>query len=153
MKINHMFGLLLLLFTLESFSQAYMVIHRSDGTEERIPVESIQKVTFDLSTVSIQPGAAMPSVKKVNKLFNKVIQSSHSARIKYSVENAGQVNITVYDVKGRKIHTILNRHMSPGAHSIVWNGTDSYGGKLSAGPYLLDIRAGSKTSQHLLILN
>lgn len=152
MKFNFIVSLLLL-YSLDSFSQNSMILHKADGTKEHIPLESIQKITFDMSTVSIQPRLGLPTVKKINEIINKVIHTSHLAHIKYSVEKACLVNITVFDVKGRKIHTILNSHMSPGSHSTIWNGTDSNGKKFSAGPYLVNIRAGSKTSHHLLILD
>ena len=51
------------------------------------------------------------------------------------------VNITIYDMLGRKVRTILNQQQDPGYKSLIWNATNDYGKPVSAGIYLNQIQA------------
>jgi len=44
--------------------------------------------------------------------------------IKYSVKQATPVSITIYNVKGQKVKTLVNSVVESGDHSVLWNGTD-----------------------------
>lgn len=46
-------------------------------------------------------------------------------------------SITVYDDKGRKIKTLLNRELLGGAGNVKWEGTKEDGTKASIGPYII----------------
>ncbi|MEE8186744.1 MAG: T9SS type A sorting domain-containing protein [Nitrososphaerales archaeon] len=44
--------------------------------------------------------------------------------IESSMPRAAFVTLTVYDVMGRKVETILKQHMEAGYHTLQWNATD-----------------------------
>ena len=41
--------------------------------------------------------------------------------ITYRIERAGQVKLTVYDLLGRKVTTLVESAMIPGNYSVRWN--------------------------------
>jgi len=60
--------------------------------------------------------------------------------INFSIMEEGQVEISIYDVKGRKIVTLLNRNIS--ANELVtvsWDGKDKSGMKLASGIYIFKL--------------
>ncbi len=52
------------------------------------------------------------------------------------------VNITIYDMMGRVVKTIVNSQQNAGFKSVRWNATDDKGSPVSAGLYLYTIEAG-----------
>jgi hypothetical protein len=58
-----------------------------------------------------------------------------STTIFYSLSEPGLVNITLYDINGRKVAVLVNEVQTGGTHSLVWNGTDSNKNKLKCGIY------------------
>jgi len=72
--------------------------------------------------------------------------------LRYNLPENGHVNITVYDMLGRKVRTILNQQQDPGYKSLIWDATNDYGKPVSAGIYLYQIQAGEYISTKKMVL-
>lgn len=74
--------------------------------------------------------------------------------IRFSVsENTGIINITIFNLKGQKIKTILNEELSAGYHNVIWNGTDDFNKAVASGIYLLKFEtAGYKRINKMIML-
>jgi len=59
-----------------------------------------------------------------------------STEIDFELPQADHVNVSVYNVQGQKVATLLDDHLNAGAHTITWNAVDSHGLQLSSGVYL-----------------
>lgn len=75
-----------------------------------------------------------------------------STTIEYSLPVASRVNITVYNVLGRRVKTLLDRPVSAGPHHVVWNGTDRSEHLVSSGIYFYRITAGDFVRTRKMIL-
>jgi len=51
------------------------------------------------------------------------------------------VNITIYDLLGKQVRTLINQTQEAGFKSVIWNATNDYGKPVSAGVYLYQIQA------------
>jgi hypothetical protein len=58
-----------------------------------------------------------------------------STTISWEQPTAGQINVSIYDITGRRVRTLLNKHEQAGSHSLVWDGTNDFGQRLSTGAY------------------
>lgn len=56
--------------------------------------------------------------------------------INYQLPKTGLVNISVYNIIGQKIKTLLNEQKPAGAYQVIWDGTDQAGKQVSSGVYL-----------------
>jgi len=63
--------------------------------------------------------------------------------IPYNLPENIFVNITIYDLLGRQVKTLVNQVQNTGFNSIQWNATNDYGEPVSAGIYLYQIQAGT----------
>ena len=65
----------------------------------------------------------------------------------------GHVNITIYNIRGQRVKTLVNDHLPAGRHSVVWNGRDDNGRTVSSGIYFYRMTAGefSETRRMLLM--
>ena len=55
--------------------------------------------------------------------------------IQFVIVNNSYVTIEIYDIKGKKIKTLLQQQMSQGIHSVIWKGDDDYHQKIGSGVY------------------
>jgi len=63
-----------------------------------------------------------------------------STQIKYEINTQSEVNISIYDISGKIIKTLVNHTVQPGVHAVDWNGLNSSGEKVSNGIYLCTLR-------------
>jgi len=61
--------------------------------------------------------------------------------IGYSLAVKSDVVLSIYNVLGKKIRTLVSGEKSMGEHSSIWDGTDDYGRPVSAGVYIYTIQA------------
>ena len=62
--------------------------------------------------------------------------------IRYDIPDNSFVDLSVFDIMGRKIKTLINEKQTPGRKTIIWNATNATGSKVSAGMYFYVIQAG-----------
>ncbi len=70
----------------------------------------------------------------------------------YSLKEAGSVNISIHNLKGELVTTLLDATKNPGQHIIGWNGTDHQGCPVANGVYFCTLRAGGQRSLRRLVL-
>ncbi len=63
----------------------------------------------------------------------------------FSIKAAGNVNLTVYDVVGRRVRELVNERRERGAYKVVWDGQNDTGQTVASGVYFYKITAGSFT--------
>ncbi len=63
-----------------------------------------------------------------------------------------KVNLTIYDLRGRKVKTLIDEDLVPGSHRIVWDGKSDAGEKMSSGIYFSMIRSGGFTGVRKMIM-
>jgi len=62
-------------------------------------------------------------------------------RINYDLPIQGNVTITIHDILGRHIKTLVNQDQPAGHRSVIWDATNDQGNPVSAGVYLYQIQA------------
>ncbi|MBN2001535.1 right-handed parallel beta-helix repeat-containing protein [candidate division KSB1 bacterium] len=72
--------------------------------------------------------------------------------IRYSVPAPGRVFITVYNLRGEKIRTLLQQSQLPGIFGVVWDGKSEYGIDVSSGIYFIHVQCGGQTRVSKILL-
>jgi len=73
--------------------------------------------------------------------------------ISYTLEAPGSVNLSVYDVLGRKIRELVCGNVCAGRHTVLWNGLDERGEPVSSGVYFAILSNGNRrTAKRMLLL-
>jgi serine protease AprX len=78
--------------------------------------------------------------------------SRNSVRIDFSIPFIQNAKLAVYDVCGKKVRTLVDRVYKQGNFSIVWDGTDDCGKRVSAGIYFCRIESQGTALTNKLIL-
>ena len=72
--------------------------------------------------------------------------------LSYDLPEDALVNITIYDMMGRQVSTLVNSQQSAGYKSVQWNATNNAGQPVSAGLYLYTIQAGEFRQTRKMVL-
>jgi len=72
--------------------------------------------------------------------------------LRYDLPEDALVNITIYDIMGRIVRTLINSQQNAGFKSIQWNATNDAGSPLSAGLYLYKIQADNLVQTSKMVL-
>ena len=56
--------------------------------------------------------------------------------IKYQLPKTSKVTLTIYNILGQKIKTLVDEEKQTGYYSVKWDGTDDFGAKVSSGIYI-----------------
>ena len=76
-----------------------------------------------------------------------------STTISYNLPIDSYVNISIFDVLGRSIKTLINKHMRAGKNFVHWNGLNDQGKLVAGGVYIYTIESGDyKESKKMILL-
>ena len=109
------------------------------------------EIIFDQRRLSTNANLAVPTsfvlYPNFPNPFNPV------TTIRYDLPIRAKVELTIFDLMGRKVFTFMNRTEDAGFRSVQWAGTDELGRSVSAGVYLFHLQAGeySQTRKMLLL--
>ena len=90
--------------------------------------------------------ASFPILYNYPNPFNPV------THLRYNLPEDAMVNITIYNMMGRKISTLVSSQQTAGFKSVRWNATNDKGSPVSAGLYLYTIQAGDFRQTKKMVL-
>ena len=74
-------------------------------------------------------------------------------KIDFALPKTGRVVITIYNILGQEVTTIINQRLDYGYHTVTWQGTDRMGRPVGSGVYFSELKAAGfrKTRKKLLM--
>ncbi|MFA6618918.1 MAG: T9SS type A sorting domain-containing protein, partial [Candidatus Neomarinimicrobiota bacterium] len=98
---------------------------------------------YTVSVDQIFPAASFELGKAYPNPFNP------STMIPFTLDKPGNVTLTVFDVKGRNVETLIsNEAMEAGQHNMLFNATD-----LASGVYVYQLRVDNSVRAAKMVLN
>lgn len=73
-------------------------------------------------------------------------------KIRYRLSDAGRVEVSVYDLLGRKLQTLLNEHQPAGSYNLYWHGRDASGTRMASGSYIIILKTAEETQKQKVVL-
>ena len=84
--------------------------------------------------------------------MNQLGRGNRCISFSYHIPVAVAVKITLHDLQGREIQTLVNAKKAAGSYRVKWNGTSRAGNKVSAGIYFCRMTApGFVTTQKMIL--
>tara|TARA_Y100000748_G_scaffold303970_1_gene311085 strand:- start:4043 stop:5407 length:1365 start_codon:yes stop_codon:yes gene_type:complete len=103
---------------------------------------------FDNSTVSTQ----RINNYSFNNIYNYPNPFNPSTILQYYLPQNEFVTISIYDISGKLISSLVNNNQNSGFKSVRWDSTNNQGQRVSAGVYLYSIEAGDFRETKKMIL-
>ena len=72
--------------------------------------------------------------------------------INFTVPEAGNVKLEVFNILGQKVNTLVDEYLTAGNHHVLWNGQNSSGDIVASGVYLYRIATPDKQEVKKLVL-
>ena len=72
--------------------------------------------------------------------------------ISFALDREMRATVTVHDVAGRLISTVVDEELDVGVHSYRWDGTSSAGEDVASGIYFAKLKAGTKSATEKLVI-
>jgi YVTN family beta-propeller protein len=115
-----------------------------DGFRDRMEVLMLSDPANPNSIPRITAVGGAPSVPAARLMQNAPNPFNPSTVIAYEVGRAGKVSLHIFDVSGRMVRTLVDRHLGAGAHTVRWDGRDDQGTAVASGRYYYRLRVADK---------
>jgi flagellar hook assembly protein FlgD len=70
--------------------------------------------------------------------------------VRFALDETARAQLSVYDVMGRKVATLVDAPVPAGEHTVRWNGRAADGSTVASGVYLLRLQAGERVATRRL---
>jgi len=75
-----------------------------------------------------------------------------STNISFTIQHDSNVELSIFNIKGQKITTLINEQIQKGKHSITWSGVDSNNEPVGSGIYLYKLKTGNQKAVKRMLL-
>ncbi len=84
---------------------------------------------------------AGPVTYKLNNNYPNPFNAQ--TEIQYALPEPAEINLSVYNIMGQKVRTLVEGRQPAGVHKVIWDGKNEKGETVASGVYLYSIRAGT----------
>ncbi|RPI01125.1 MAG: T9SS C-terminal target domain-containing protein, partial [Calditrichaeota bacterium] len=76
-----------------------------------------------------------------------------STRLQFSIPSATHVKLSIHNVMGQKVKSLIDQQLAAGTHSVIWDATDDYGSPIANAVYLYTIQSewGVRTKKMIVL--
>ena len=76
-----------------------------------------------------------------------------STTIQFGVPRPSQVRLEIYDLRGRRVKTLVDQEVNAGYYKVLWDGRNEFGQKVSTGLYFFKLQTPDRLLQRKMILS
>jgi hypothetical protein len=106
-----------------------------------------------LLQLEVNTGTAEPNMPKTFALHQNYPNPFNSQTIiKYDLPKASNVEITIYNILGKRVNNLVNGEQPAGFHQATWDGTNGRGKMVASGVYFYRIEAEAFTQSKKMVL-
>ncbi len=113
--------------------EGYLEISQN-GVVEYTPADTLIEITIIITNQDYSD-ADDAVIQNTFRLQNYPNPFNPETNINYSIPEEGKVELSIYNIKGQKVKTLVNETQASGEHTIVWNGTNKNNKRVASGVY------------------
>ncbi len=124
-------------------------------TDEADPEQTHSTVTdqegwYEVEITPVGVGENTPFTFSLSQ--NRPNPFNPSTVIPFSLAKAGQVELTVFNIAGQRVKTLVSGSLPEGYHAVVWKGDDNRGGSVASGVYFYRLVSGGRAVTRKMLL-
>ena len=71
--------------------------------------------------------------------------------IQFDIPSTTQINVSIFNLMGQKVKTLVNEQVTPGYHAVHWDGTNENGVSVSTGMYFYTLNTGNHSAMKKML--
>ncbi len=131
----------------------YTALKSYDSTGNVSTISNIvsAEAAFNLSTDIDDTDNNLPTEFALSQNFPNPFNPSTT--IGFSLPTASFVELSIYNIEGKKVKTLVEQNLSAGQHNIEWDGTNNSGSQIATGMYIYRMTTETfSTSKKMVLL-
>lgn len=128
----------------------YIALKSVDSSGNWSDISNVLSATTSIALGTDDGHTGLPTDFQLSQNYPNPFNAS--TQIKYSLPRTTHVNITVFNVAGQHVTTIIDDLESAGNHAIVWEAYSADGNPLPSGIYFYRIQAGHFLATKKMVL-
>ena len=131
-----------------------MFVELQNGSIQAYAVNTINQITFNQTATGIKEQEQMQNILRSFTLRqNYPNPFNPSTTIEYQLPQRGDVEVTIFDIQGRKIRELERTTRNAGSYAVVWDSRDDAGRSVATGVYFYRVQFnGSSLVKKLLLI-
>jgi flagellar hook assembly protein FlgD len=90
-------------------------------------------------------------------LVSKLMQNypnpfNPTTTIRFSIKEAAPTELSIFNLKGQLVKTLVNEPLPAGLHNVLWNGKDNNNRNVASGMYFYRLDSGNYNSVKKMLL-
>ncbi len=130
----------------------FNLIGWAGDAKSNVEIEQMFGEQHGYSFYSMVEEADSPEVSGRYTISNYPNPFNPTTIISFSIPKDENVEISVFNIKGQKVKTVVNDNYTTGSHKVVWDGTDENNKSVTSGIYFYKLKTSSKTLTNKMIL-
>jgi len=124
-----------------------------DGYAQSMTIDLPKMALVVLQKGEVQTGVEDGTAPRINRLGpNYPNPFNPSTTIVFSLAEAGQTSLRIYDVSGRLVRTLVDYELPAGFQEIGWDGRDESGNSVASGVYFYRLATGRYTGTRKMVM-
>tara|TARA_Y100001980_G_C14484428_1_gene262402 strand:+ start:81 stop:1019 length:939 start_codon:yes stop_codon:yes gene_type:complete len=108
-------------------------------------------VVVETNALSLDENLTMPTQFALHQNYPNPFNPS--TQISFDVpEGSELIRLSIYNILGKKVSTLLNNVVNPGKHKLEWNAKDNEGNPVASGIYFYELSSPSFTARKKMLL-
>ncbi len=91
---------------------------------------------------SVKTAASMPEIMELHQNYPNPFNPT--TRISFTLLEMKDIELSVFNLKGQKVKTLMQGMHAPGSWQVEWNGTDENGETVASGVYIYQLLSGNQ---------
>jgi hypothetical protein len=112
-----------------------------DGDTPDIQLTNILIGNSNSEVIRLEDVANVPNEFKLSQNYPNPFNPE--TNIRFQLPEASKVTLTIYNILGQEVRSLISKNLNAGYHTIKWDGTNNFGLKVASGVYLYRLNAGS----------
>ncbi len=108
---------------------------------------------LQITVGNLEEDPEAPEILLSTKLLNAFPNPFNpNTNLRYTMKEAGNVTIEIFNTKGQLVRSFAASHTSPGFYQMAWDGRDMNGNLVSSGVYMYRMHSGNYSASKRMIL-
>lgn len=107
-------------------------------------------------SITVTDGSGSPNIPELTKLANAYPNpfnpASSMLTSSFTLSKSEEISISIFNVKGEKVRSLINGNHNAGSYSINWNGKDEHGKVCSSGVYYMTMSTSNYSTTRKIVL-